>query len=143
MSESKTAPAAKSDGVSSSPSPLGSHALVAFAATTDPARAKAFYRDTLGLRLVSEDGFAMVFDVHGTTLRVSRVREVAVAEYTVLGFEVADIVAVAKALAAAGVALMRVPGLPQDELGIWNTPDGTKVAWFKDPDGNTLSISRH
>jgi catechol 2,3-dioxygenase-like lactoylglutathione lyase family enzyme len=141
MNEAKTAPAAKSDDTS--PSPLGPHALVGFAATTDPARAKAFYRDMLGLRLVSEDPFALVFDVHGTMLRVSRVREVAVAEYTVLGFEVADIVAAAKALTAAGVALMRVPGLPQDELGIWNTPDGTKVAWFKDPDGNTLSISKH
>jgi catechol 2,3-dioxygenase-like lactoylglutathione lyase family enzyme len=116
---------------------------VAFTGTTNPERARAFYRDTLGLRLVAEDGFAMAFDVAGTTLRVSRVREVAEAEYTVLGFEVKDIRSAAAALRAAGVSLMRVPGLPQDELGIWTAPGGSKVAWFKDPDGNTLSISAH
>jgi len=124
-------------------SPLGTHRVVAFVASTDFARAKSFYRDTLGLKLVHEDGFALTFDVGGTMLRVSRVREVAKAEYTVLGFEVADITEAAKGLKAAGVELMRVPALPQDELGIWKTPDGSQVAWFKDPDGNTLSIARH
>ena len=117
--------------------------MVAFAGTTNPANAKAFYRDILGLRLVSEDPFALVFDVSGTMLRVTRVHEVAKAEYTVLGFEVASISAVAKALAARGIALARYPGMQQDELGIWTAPGGAQVAWFKDPDGNTLSISTH
>jgi catechol 2,3-dioxygenase-like lactoylglutathione lyase family enzyme len=126
-----------------SASPLGSHTVVAFAASAELARARSFYRDTLRLRLVSEHAFALTFDVKGTLLRVSRVREVTKAEYTVLGFEVEDVAATAKALQRAGVELQRYPGMPQDDLGIWTAPDGTEVAWFKDPDGNTLSISRH
>jgi catechol 2,3-dioxygenase-like lactoylglutathione lyase family enzyme len=122
---------------------LSDSKLVAFAATTDAARAKAFYRDVLGLKPVHEDGFAVVFDAHGTTLRVSLVKQVAVAPYTVLGWEVADIVATARGLAAAGVRFERFPGLEQDENGIWRAPDGTGVAWFKDPDGNLLSVSQH
>lgn len=116
---------------------------MAFVSTLDPARAKAFYVGKLGLRLVSEDRFALVFDANGTTLRVSTVRELAPAKYTVLGWEVPDIAAAATALEAAGVNLERY-GLPdQDECGIWTAPGGARVAWFKDPDGNTLSISQH
>lgn len=123
---------------------LGSAKLVAFAATRDPARAKAFYRDTLGLRLVSEDGFAVVFDANGVMLRVSTVREVAQAQYTVLGWGVADIVAKVKELQKAGVTFERYSFLPdQDEMGVWTAPGGTRVAWFKDPDGNILSLSQH
>jgi len=115
---------------------------MAFAATADPAKAKAFYRDTLGLRLMSEDGFALAFDVQGVMLRVTTVKTVAVAPYTVLGWQVEDIAATAKALQEAGVELQRYPGLPQDELGVWQAPGGAKVAWFHDPDGNTLSITQ-
>ena len=121
---------------------LESENLVAFVATRDPGRAKKFYRDTLGLRLVSEDQFALVFDAAGTMLRVTRVQELAGAKYTVLGWEVQDIVQTAKQLQRAQVALERYPGMPQDELGIWNAPSGAKVAWFKDPDGNTLSVTQ-
>jgi catechol 2,3-dioxygenase-like lactoylglutathione lyase family enzyme len=120
---------------------LESEKLVAFVAARDPSRAKEFYRGTLGLRLVSEDQFALVFDAAGTMLRVTRVQELAGAKYTVLGWEVQDIVQTAKQLQAAGVALERYPGMQQDELGIWNSPSGARVAWFKDPDGNTLSIT--
>ena len=122
---------------------LGSERIVAFVGTRDPGRAKAFYRDTLGLRLVSEDRFALVFDAHGTMLRVSIVPEVAAAKYTVLGWDVADIAATAKDLQKAGVQLERFEGfMKQDELGIWTAPGGARVAWFKDPDGNLLSITQ-
>jgi catechol 2,3-dioxygenase-like lactoylglutathione lyase family enzyme len=121
---------------------FGSHKIVAFAATSRPARARRFYRDTLGLRLVSEDEFALAFDAHGTMLRVSIVQEVVAAEYTVLGWQVPDIVAAAKRLRAAGVRLQRYSGMGQDKLGIWTSPSGARVAWIKDPDGNTLSITQ-
>jgi catechol 2,3-dioxygenase-like lactoylglutathione lyase family enzyme len=122
---------------------LGSQKLTAFVSTHNPARAKVFYRDTLGLHLLSEDSFALVFDANGTKLRVSIVAEVVLAKYTVLGWDVPDIVATAKSLRRAGVKLEIFGGFPQDDLGIWTAPDGTKVAWFKDPDGNILSIAQH
>ena len=122
---------------------LGSEKLVAFVATRDPGRAKEFYRDTLGLRLVSEDQFALVFDVGGTMLRVTRVPELVTAPYTVLGWSVRDIVSTAKRLQQANVVLERYAGMQQDELGIWNSPSGARVAWFKDPDGNTLSLTQY
>ncbi len=121
---------------------LGSHKLVAFVATRDPVRAKAFYGDTLGLRLLREDQFAVVFDAHGTMLRVSIVQELAPAKYTVLGWEVPDIVATVKELQNAGVKLEQFGFKDQDDLGIWAAPGGARVAWFKDPDGNTLSVTQ-
>ena len=121
---------------------LGSQELVAFVATRDPIRAKEFYRDTLGLPLFSEDEFAIVFDATGAMLRVTRVQELAAAKYTVLGWRVRDIVQTAKDLQKAHVTLERYPGMQQDEFGIWNSPSGARVAWFKDPDGNTLSITQ-
>ena len=118
--------------------------MIAFVATRDPALAKEFYRDTLGLRLVSEElPFALVFDLNGIMLRVTIVKDVKPAGYTILGWQVPDIAAGAKALQKAGVRFERYPGMDQDESGIWTSPSGAKVAWFKDPDGNTLSISEH
>ena len=114
---------------------------MAFVATRDAARARTFYRDTLGLRFVSEDGFAVVFDAHGSMLRVTIVRELTPAKYTVLGWEVPDIAAAVEALQKAGVKFEHY-GLPnQDQLGIWTSPSGAKVAWFQDPDGNILSLT--
>ena len=121
---------------------LRSQKLVAFVATREPGRAKEFYRDTLGLPLVSEDEFALVFDAAGTMLRVTRVQELGAEKYTVLGWQVHDLVQTAKDLQKAHVTLERYPGMQQDELGIWNSPSGARVAWFKDPDGNTLSITQ-
>jgi catechol 2,3-dioxygenase-like lactoylglutathione lyase family enzyme len=136
--------------MSTSPSPasqtslLGSSSVVAFVGITSPERAKGFYRDKLGLRLVSEDGFALVFDANGTMLRVSIVREVTPAQYTVLGWAVTDIAGTAKELEKAGVPLEHFNFLPdQDSQGIWTAPGGARVAWFKDPDGNMLSLSQH
>lgn len=121
---------------------LGSQELMAFVATRDSSRAKKFYCDTLGLPLVSEDEFALVFDVSGTMLRVTRVQELEAAKYTVLGWKVRNIVQTAKDLQKARVTMERYPGMQQDELGIWNSPSGARVAWFKDPDGNTLGITQ-
>jgi catechol 2,3-dioxygenase-like lactoylglutathione lyase family enzyme len=115
---------------------------VAFVATREPRRAKKFYRDTLGLALVSEDEFALVFDAAGTMLRVTPVQELVAATYTILGWQVPDIVDTAKGLQKAHVTVERYPGLQQDELGIWNSPSGARVAWFRDPDGNTLSVTQ-
>lgn len=124
---------------------LSQQPLIAFVATRDADRAKKFYGDTLGLSLVSDEApFALVFDANGTMLRVTPVKELSPAGYTVLGWQVPDIFAAAKALGKAGVPFERYEGLQQDELGVWTVPGGAaKVAWFKDPDGNTLSISQH
>ncbi|MBS1857878.1 MAG: VOC family protein [Acidobacteria bacterium] len=124
------------------PFTLAAQPVIAFVSTRDPARARLFYGDTLGLRLLAEQlPFALVFDAHGTMLRVTVVTDLTPPPYTVLGWRVADIAAAAAALRNAGVQFVRYPGMPQDEHGVWTSPDGSKVAWFKDPDGNTLSIS--
>jgi catechol 2,3-dioxygenase-like lactoylglutathione lyase family enzyme len=120
---------------------LANEKIVAFVGVRQAGRARAFYRDTLGLQLVSEDNFALVFDVNGTILRVSLVPELTPAKFTVLGWHVKDAAATARELQKAGVALERFPGMDQDELGIWTAPGGARVAWFKDPDGNILSIT--
>jgi catechol 2,3-dioxygenase-like lactoylglutathione lyase family enzyme len=121
---------------------LGSSDLVAFVATTDLARARAFYAGTLGLSLMEESPFACVFDAHGTTLRVTPVGEIRTAPYTVLGWTVDDIAATVKALGVAGVSSERFAGMDQDERGVWTTPNGAQVAWFTDPDGNVLSVTQ-
>jgi len=122
---------------------LATSPIVAFVATSDPARAKAFYRDVLGLLLISEDEYALVFDAHGTMLRVAIAGEIVLAPYTVLGWQVEDIDATVCGLAAKDVKFERYPWMEQDNLGIWSAPSGAKVAWFKDPDGNLLSVSQH
>lgn len=121
---------------------LGSEKIMAFIATKDAKRALAFYHDMLGLRLMSREPIALMFDANGVILRVQLVSEVSIAPYTVLGWQVPDIVATVKKLQKAGVTCMRVPAVTQDELGIWKAPDGTRVAWFKDPDGHTLSVTQ-
>ena len=115
--------------------------LVAFVATADPVQAQRFYEGALGLPLISDDPFALIFDAHGTLLRVQKVDSVAAAPYTVLGSSTRDIEADVEALSAKGVAFERYEGMEQDANGIWNAPDGARVAWFKDPDGNLLSLS--
>lgn len=121
---------------------LGSRPIIALVGTVDPVRAKAFYAGALGLRLISEDGFALIFDAGGTKLRVSVVRAVVPASYTVLGWLVPDIQQAVRDLAQRSVVFQRFDGMAQDDLGIWTAPGGTKVAWFRDPDGNTLSLTQ-
>lgn len=122
---------------------LGSSKLIGFAITTDPARSIAFYEGKLGFRFVSEDSFAVVFDCSGNMLRLAIMREFTPPKYTVVGWEVKQIEAVVAELAGAGIKLNQYGMMGQDEAGIWTTPDGNKVAWFDDPDGNVLSVSQH
>jgi catechol 2,3-dioxygenase-like lactoylglutathione lyase family enzyme len=121
---------------------LGTAKLVAFVATTDAQRSTAFYRDKLGLRLIEESPFAIVLDANGVTVRVQIVDKVVVPPYTALGWEVSDIAATVRQLGAAGVECERFPGMSQDKLGIWKSPSGARVAWFKDPEGFILSLTQ-
>jgi catechol 2,3-dioxygenase-like lactoylglutathione lyase family enzyme len=108
----------------------------------DRARAAAFYRDVLGLVLESEDVFASVFHIGSVTLRVSTVSDFTPHEHTILGFRVADVTETVKLLARAGVSFQTYPHIRHDELGICTLPGGSaRVAWFKDPDGNVLSVT--
>ena len=123
---------------------LGTQPIVAFVATTQPDAAQAFYQDVLGLSLTSRDGFALMFDAGGTALRVAIVDKLQPQPFTILGWIVPDIAATARQLTERGVRFNRYDGMgmQQDELGIWRSPSGAQVAWFADPDGNTLSITQ-
>jgi catechol 2,3-dioxygenase-like lactoylglutathione lyase family enzyme len=121
---------------------LESSDLVAFVAATDLSRARAFYEQTLGLPVVEHHDFACVLDAHGTMLRVTAAPKVAQPGFTVLGWRVGDIAASVRELTARGVIFLRYDGMNQDEDGIWTTPSGARVAWFADPDGNTLSLTQ-
>jgi catechol 2,3-dioxygenase-like lactoylglutathione lyase family enzyme len=116
---------------------------MAFVATTNAATARRFYADVLGLPLVEDNPFALVFDVNGTMLRVQKVERIEPPPFTVLGWQVDDIDASVDALRARGVSFVEYPGMHQDERRIWQAPGGARIAWFKDPDGNTLSLSQH
>ena len=110
--------------------------------TRDRARATAFYHDTLGLTVAYEDSFAAVFNIGGVTLRVSIVVDFTPHEHTILGFTVPDVAATVKALREKGVIFNTYQHVRQDEFGIWTAPGGAvRVAWFKDPDGNVLSVT--
>jgi len=119
---------------------LADKKLKAFAPTLNPQKAKAFYQEILGLELINEDGFALQFNCNGTYLRVTTVQELTPQPFTVLGWTVPDIDETIKQLTAKGVVFERYGFFEQDELGVWTAPGGTKVAWFKDPDGNLLSL---
>ena len=125
-------------------SDLGSANLVAFLPTTDADRAQEFFRDKLGLTLLSDERpFALVFDAHGTMLRVTIVNELKAHPFTVLGWDIADIEETVDRLAAAGIAFLRFPGMnDKDARGIWTAPSGARIAWFNDPDGNVLSLTQ-
>jgi catechol 2,3-dioxygenase-like lactoylglutathione lyase family enzyme len=128
----------------STESVLGTSKIVAFAPTTDPARARAFYEGVLGLRLVADEKpFALVFDANGTMLRVASVREHHPQPFTILGWEVESIETTVQQLTAVGVEFLRFPGMNDgDALGIWTSPSGARVAWFHDPDKNVLSLTQ-
>lgn len=122
---------------------LGECPVIAMIATTQPERAKAFYSDVLGLKLIDDGWFALVYMAGGTRLHIQKVKEFTPLPFTAIGWTVADIAAAAAALAKKGVKFERYPGMEQDAAGIWTTPDrAAKVCWFKDPDGNTLSLTQ-
>jgi catechol 2,3-dioxygenase-like lactoylglutathione lyase family enzyme len=122
---------------------LSSNKIVAFVPTRDPEKARAFYEGVLGLRFVKDDGFAMVLDANGIMVRVAKAPEFKPAPFTILGWQVSDIEKLVAALHKKGVHFETFGFLQQDKLGIWTAPGGDKVAWFKDPDGNVLSVSQH
>jgi catechol 2,3-dioxygenase-like lactoylglutathione lyase family enzyme len=123
---------------------LGSRPIIAFVPTAHPGRTREFYEETLGLRFVSEDAFALVFDANGVMLRVVNVSSVPnhrPAPFTILGWTVLDIEGTVRELQGRGVRFERYPGMEQDLLGIWTSPSGARIAWFKDPEGNVLSVT--
>jgi catechol 2,3-dioxygenase-like lactoylglutathione lyase family enzyme len=122
---------------------LASSDMVGFVLTKDYDKARAFYEGKLGFEFVSLDQFALVMKAGKSKIRISKIPTFTPLQSTVLGWEVKDIVAVAKWLAAQGVELEKYPFVQDKELGIWSAPGGAKVAWFKDPDGNVLGMSQH
>jgi catechol 2,3-dioxygenase-like lactoylglutathione lyase family enzyme len=116
---------------------------ILFAATTDGKRSRAFYENVLGLQFVSEDQFAIVFQVGPVPLRIQKVMTKPELGYTVLGWTIRDIDKEIRRLSEAGVRFNRYEGLDQNRDGIWCSPSGAKIAWFADPDGNTLSLTQH
>jgi catechol 2,3-dioxygenase-like lactoylglutathione lyase family enzyme len=121
---------------------LQSARLVAFVPTSDFDKARSFYESVLGLKFLSQDGFALVMEANETTVRIPKVGKFTPAQFTILGWKVEHIENTVRSLAAKGVVFQRFPGMQQDELGIWTAPGGDRVAWFKDPDGNILSLSQ-
>ncbi len=120
---------------------LSNQKLKAFIPTINPERAKAFYGEVLGLKFIYQDNFAVEFDADGTSLRINIVRDLHPHPFTVLGWDVKNINLYIEALVKKGIRFERYDFIEQDELGIWTSPSGSKVAWFKDPDGNLLSLS--
>lgn len=116
--------------------------LIAFVATANPSNARRFYETALGLRVVSEDAFALTLDANGTMLRIQKVESLKPHPFTTLGWQVSDIELAVDELRKNQVTLETYSGLEQDERGIWRSPSGTRVAWFRDPDGNTLSLTQ-
>jgi len=117
--------------------------ITAFVATAHPDRARIFYQQVLGLTLRNEDEFALSFDANGTELRIQKVEGVQPAGYTALGWNVSDIQRAVAGMVRRGVAFEVYPFLQQDPQGIWTAPSGAQIAWFKDPDGNLLSIAEY
>jgi catechol 2,3-dioxygenase-like lactoylglutathione lyase family enzyme len=117
--------------------------VVTFLLTQNPEAAVAFYRDKLGFRFLRDDGFALVFDMNGIMLRIGKSKSFTPAQNTVLGWESRDIAETLHTLVARGIAFERYPNMGQNPDGICTFPNGDQVAWFKDPDGNVLSVSQH
>jgi catechol 2,3-dioxygenase-like lactoylglutathione lyase family enzyme len=122
---------------------LSASKLVGFLSTTDYEKARAFYEGKLGFEFVSLDQFALALRSGANMIRISKHENFKPAQGTVLGWEVEDIQAVVLWLSSRGVVTEKYPFVPDQELGIWASPSGDQVAWFKDPDGNVLSLSRH
>jgi catechol 2,3-dioxygenase-like lactoylglutathione lyase family enzyme len=122
---------------------LASSKIVGFVPTRDSKQARSFYEGKLGFKFISDDQFALVVQAGETMIRIAKAPKFTPAAYTVMGWEVQDIEKIVAWLKARGVVFEKYPFIQDQELGIWSTPDGSKVAWFKDPDGNVLSVSEH
>jgi catechol 2,3-dioxygenase-like lactoylglutathione lyase family enzyme len=118
--------------------------MVGFLVTTTPDAARRFYTEVLGFRLISDDSYALAFDAGGSNLlRVGKAEQFEPAHGTVLGWEVGDIQVAVADLKTKGATFERFPGMAADENAVFTFPTGDKVAWFKDPEGNLLSLSQH
>jgi catechol 2,3-dioxygenase-like lactoylglutathione lyase family enzyme len=117
--------------------------MVGFLVTTDYEKARAFYEGKLGFKFVSLDQFALALRAGGNMIRIIRSETFQPAQGTVLGWEADDVRATVLWLKGRGVMTEKYAFVPDQELGIWTAPSGDQVAWFKDPDGNVLSISHH
>jgi len=115
--------------------------FMAFIPVRDLAVARTFYQSTLGLAVLEESPYAIVVDARGTMLRLTRVNDLRVQPFTIAGWQVPDIRAAIDELSGLDVTFIRFEGMDQDARGIWTTPGGDHVAWFTDPDGNTLSLT--
>jgi catechol 2,3-dioxygenase-like lactoylglutathione lyase family enzyme len=115
--------------------------FMGFIPVRDLSAAREWYGGILGLHVVDRTPFAVVIDAAGTQLRLTPVPDLAPRPFTIAGWRVPDIRVTVRALADAGVAFTRYDGIDQDDLGIWTTPGGDQIAWFTDPDGNTLSLT--
>ncbi|MFY9804905.1 MAG: VOC family protein [Candidatus Acidiferrales bacterium] len=123
---------------------LASSKIIGVIPTKDSKGAREFYEGKLGFQFVSDDQFALVMMAGDTMLRISKVpKDFAPVPFTILGWEAQDIEAMVRWLTARGVAFEKYPFVQDQELGIWTAPGGDKVAWFKDSDGNVLSVSQH
>jgi catechol 2,3-dioxygenase-like lactoylglutathione lyase family enzyme len=116
---------------------------ILFAATTNSRRSRTFYEETLGLKFVADDLFALVFRIGRIQLRIQKVDRKPKISYTVLGWAVTDIQKTVRQMSKEGVKFMRYDGLGQDTDGVWQAPSGARVAWFRDPDDNTLSLTEY
>ena len=116
---------------------------IAFIPTRDADRARPFYETTLRLPFLSDDGFALNFETGGILLRIVRVGEFSPQIFTIFGWDVPDVEAAVVELSGRGVEFLHIHGMQQSPSGVWTSPSGAKVAWLKDPDGNTLSVSQH
>jgi catechol 2,3-dioxygenase-like lactoylglutathione lyase family enzyme len=122
---------------------LASMEMVGFILTKDYDAARAFYEGKLGFGFVSLDQFALVMRTEKNMIRIVKVPTFTALRSTVLGWEVDDIETIVTWLAGRGVVFDKYPFVQDQERGIWTTPNGDKVAWFKDPDGNVLGVSQH
>ena len=122
---------------------LAASKLIGFVPTKDSKRSREFYEGKLGFQFVSDDQFALVMQAGESMIRIAKAGNFTPAQYTVMGWEVNDIDAMVKWLNGRGVVFEKYPFVQDQKLGIWTTPNGDKVAWFKDPDGNVLSLSQH
>jgi catechol 2,3-dioxygenase-like lactoylglutathione lyase family enzyme len=116
--------------------------IICFAATKQSEQARKFYQDVLDLRLIEDTPVALVFDANGTMLRIQKIQDHRPVQHTVLGWQVGDIRSAVDNLSSKGIRFERYDGLPQDDRAIWQTPDNALVAWFRDPDGNLLSLTQ-
>ena len=117
--------------------------LLGILTTTDYAKARDFYENTLGFQFASLDQYALALRAGENMIRISKAETFKPAQGTVLGWEVDDVKATVLWLKNRNVNTEKYAFVADQESGIWCTPAGDQVAWFKDPDGNVLSVSHH